>query len=42
MGPALIWPDITIVVTVVFQDILALTRLQNTVSNNRAIVQKML
>ena len=40
MGPVLIWPNITIVVNVVFQEILALTRLWHIVSSKMITVQK--
>ena len=35
MGPVLIWPNITISVYVVFQEILALTRVRHMVSSER-------
>ena len=40
MGPVLIWPNITIVVNVVFQEILALTILQHILSSKSINVQK--
>ena len=40
MSPVQIWPNIAIVINVVFQEILALTRLQHILSSNRIIVQK--
>ena len=39
MGPELIWPDITIDMSVVFEDILALTRVRHLVISKRIIVQ---
>ena len=39
MGPVLIWPNITIVVNVVFQEVLALTRVRHIISSKKAIVQ---
>ena len=39
MGLMMIWPNITIVVNVIFQEILALTRVRYTVSSVRGIVQ---
>ena len=40
MGPVLIWSNITIVENAVFQETLALTKLQHTASSKRVIVQK--
>ena len=42
MAPVLIWPNIAIVENVVFQEILALTKLQHTGSSKMVIVQKIL
>ena len=40
MGPVLIWLNITIVVNVVFYEILVLIRLRHIVSHKRVTVQK--
>ena len=39
-GPVLIWPNIAIVANAVFQEILALRKLQHILSTKRIIVQK--
>ena len=39
LGPKLIWPNITITVTVVFEHILTLARIRYTVSSKRVILQ---
>ena len=38
MGPVLIWPNITVVENIVFQEILALTRVRNIVNSKSLIV----
>ena len=38
-GPVLIWPNIIIVVDVVFQEILALARVRHIISSSRVIVK---
>ena len=40
MGPVLIWPNIITVVNILLQEILALTRLQHILSNERILEQK--
>ena len=40
MGLALMWPNITIVVNVVFLEILALARARQIVNRKRVMVQK--
>ena len=40
MGTMLIWPNITVVVNAVFQDIWVLTRVRYIVSSKRVIVTK--
>ena len=39
MAPVLIWPNITEVVNIVFQEILALTTVRQRVNSKRVIVQ---
>ena len=39
-GPVLIWPDIRTVVNIVFQEILALTKLQHIITSKEVTVQK--
>ena len=39
MGLVLIWPNITVVVSVAFQEVLVLTRVKNIVSSKRVIMQ---
>ena len=40
MGPELIWPNMAISVNVMFQEILALTKIRHTVSSKRITGQK--
>ena len=39
-GPVLTWPNVTLVLNIVFQDILALTKVRPIVSSKRVIVHK--